>query len=468
MTDVVTDPLTTLASSFPSDFVFGAATAAYQIEGAIAEDGRTPSIWDTFAAQPGRVVNGDTGEVAVDHYHRMPSDVELMSDLGLGAYRFSISWPRVQPGGSGPVNAPGLAFYDRLVDTLLDRGIAPWATLYHWDLPLELEQAGGWPERDTAARFAEYAGTVAEALGDRLHGLITLNEPWCSAFLGYGNGIHAPGRADGAASLAAAHHLLLGHGLAAQAIRAASPTTPLGITLNLYPTSPALPEGYDGPDRAAYDDAVRRVDGISNRWFLDPVFGRGYPADVVEDVRTTSALEFVQDGDTDVIAAPLDFLGINYYTRHMVAPGAYPGTASVEFRKRGLPTTAMGWEVDPQGLYDVLRRVHDDYPETPIYVTENGAAYDDVVSVGGQVHDPERVAYLQGHLEAMARLAADGVPVAGYFAWSLMDNFEWAEGYAKRFGLVHVDYATQARTPKDSAHWYSALLAAHRDGILDA
>ncbi|MBW9207915.1 beta-glucosidase [Mumia sp. zg.B17] len=464
MTDLVTEPLTTLATAFPPDFTFGAATAAYQIEGAVTEDGRTPSIWDVFSAEPGRVHNGDTGEVACDHYHRMPSDVAMMRDLGLRAYRFSIAWPRVQPGGRGPVNARGLAFYDRLVDTLLENGIPPWATLYHWDLPVELEQAGGWPARETAYRFAEYAGLVADALGDRLSGLITMNEPWCSAFLGYGSGVHAPGRRDGAAALAASHHLLLGHGLAAESVRAAAPAVPFGITLNLYPTSPGVPPTYDGPDRAAYDDAVRRIDGISNRWFLDPVFGRGYPSDVVEDVRSTSALEFVRDGDTDIIAAPIDFLGINYYTRHVVAPGAYPGSAGVEFLSRGFPVTAMGWEVDPDGLYDVIRRVHDDYPAVPIVVTENGSAYEDVMGADGAVHDEARLAYLRDHLGAIARLIADGVDLRGYFAWSLMDNFEWAFGYDKRFGLVHVDYATQQRTPKASARWYADLLATHRNG----
>ncbi|MGH1564098.1 GH1 family beta-glucosidase [Mumia sp. DW29H23] len=465
MTDLVTDPITTLATAFPPSFTFGVATAAYQIEGAVAEDGRTPSIWDVFSAEPGRVHDGDTGEVACDHYRRMPSDVALMRDLGMGAYRFSIAWPRVQPGGAGPVNAAGLAFYDRLVDTLLENGIAPWATLYHWDLPIELERAGGWPVRDTAYRFAEYAGIVADALGDRLRGLITLNEPWCSSFLGYGNGAHAPGRRDGAAALAASHHLLLGHGLAAESVRAAAPSVPFGITLNLYPTSPAVPASYDGPDRAAYDDAVRRIDGLSNRWFLDPVFGRGYPTDVVEDVRSTSALEFVLDGDTDIIAAPLDFLGINYYTRHVVAPAAYPGSSGVDFLSRGLPVTAMGWEVDPEGLYDVVRRVHDEYPAVPIFLTENGSAYVDVVEDDGTVHDAERLAYLRDHLDAAGRLIADGVDVRGYFAWSLMDNFEWAYGYEKRFGLVHVDYATQRRTPKASARWYANLLDAHRSGM---
>ncbi|PJJ57891.1 beta-glucosidase [Mumia flava] len=452
-------PTNGLAGSFPADFTFGVATSSFQIEGAVDADGKTPSIWDSFCAEPGRVIDGDTGEVAVDHYRRMPGDVELMRELGMGAYRFSISWPRVQPHGTGPGNAAGIGFYDRLVDELLAAGITPWATLYHWDLPVELEQAGGWPVRETAERFAEYAGIVAEALGDRLRHLITLNEPWCSAFLGYASGIHAPGRRDPAAALAASHHLLLGHGMAVEAIRAAAPDAQVGITLNLYPTDPA-------GEGEGYADAVRRIDGLSNRWFLDPVFGRGYPADVVADVAHVTDLAFVHDGDTDRIAAPLDFLGVNYYTRHVVAPSAYPGTNAVDFRFRGYPTTATGWEIDPDGLYDVVSRVRDDYPSIPIVLTENGAAFDDEVADDGSVHDPDRVAFLREHLQAAARLLKDGVDLRGYFAWSLMDNFEWAEGYAKRFGIVHVDYATQRRTPKSSALWYAALLREHAGGIL--
>ncbi|GAB3436149.1 GH1 family beta-glucosidase [Phycicoccus ginsengisoli] len=437
-------------SDFPEDFTWGVATSSYQIEGATKEDGRGPSIWDTFSGTPGRVVDGDTGEVAVEHFHRYEQDVALMADLGVEAYRFSVAWPRVQPTGSGPVNAAGLDFYDRLVDTLLARGITPWATLYHWDLPQPLEDGGGWPVRDTAERFAEYAGHVATALGDRVGHFITLNEPWCSAFLGYGSGRHAPGRSDPADALAAAHHLLLGHGLAVESVRAAAPAAQVGITLNLYPVQGA----HDGH---GVEDAVRRVDGLANRWFLDPVLRAAYPKDVVEDVRHLSDLSFVRDGDLERIAAPLDFLGVNYYTRHVVVPGAFPGTVAVDFQGRGLPRTAMGWEVDPDGLFDILTRVTRDYGELPLVMTENGAAFDDVVD-GGRVHDEERVSFLRDHLDAGRRALAAGVPLAGYFAWSLMDNFEWGEGYAKRFGLVHVDFTTQERTVKDSGRWYSQFL----------
>ena len=438
-------------ADFPDDFVWGVATSSYQIEGATKEDGRGESIWDTFAGTPGRVVDGDNGEVAVEHFHRYEDDVALMADLGVEAYRFSVAWPRVQPPGSGPVNPAGLDFYDRLVDALLARGITPWATLYHWDLPQPLEDAGGWPARDTAYRFAEYAGMVADRLGDRVKHFITLNEPWCSAFLGYASGRHAPGRSDGAAALAASHHLLLGHGLAVAELRSRVPDAQVGITLNLYPVDPA----HDGPGT---QDAVRRIDGLSNRWFLDPVLRGAYPKDVMEDVAHVSDLSFVEPGDLERISTPLDFLGVNYYTRHVVAPGAFPGSSAVEFRDRGLPTTATGWEVDPDGLHDILTRVTRDYGDIPIVLTENGAAFDDVLE-DGQVHDLERLDFLRTHLLASRRAIRAGVPLRGYFAWSLLDNFEWAEGYAKRFGIVHVDFRTQVRTIKDSGLWYAAFLA---------
>ena len=443
-------------ADFPDDFVWGVATSSYQIEGATKEDGRGESIWDTFAGTPGRVVDGDNGEVAVEHFHRYEDDVALMADLGVEAYRFSVAWPRVQPPGSGPVNPAGLDFYDRLVDALLARGITPWATLYHWDLPQPLEDAGGWPARDTAYRFAEYAGMVADRLGDRVKHFITLNEPWCSAFLGYASGRHAPGRSDGAAALAASHHLLLGHGLAVAELRSRVPDAQVGITLNLYPVDPA----HDGPGT---QDAVRRIDGLSNRWFLDPVLRGAYPKDVMEDVAHVSDLSFVEPGDLERISTPLDFLGVNYYTRHVVAPGAFPGSSAVEFRDRGLPTTATGWEVDPDGLHDILTRVTRDYGDIPIVLTENGAAFDDVLE-DGRVHDLERLDFLRTHLLASRRAIRAGVPLRGYFAWSLLDNFEWAEGYAKRFGIVHVDFRTQVRTIKDSGRWYAAFLAGGEPG----
>jgi beta-glucosidase len=449
--------------TFPVDFRWGAATAAYQIEGAATEDGRTRSIWDTFSHTPGRVRGADTGDVACDHYHRYREDVAAMARLGLGAYRFSVSWPRVQPGGRGPANQAGLDFYRRLVDELLAHDIEPWLTLYHWDLPQELEDAGGWPVRDTAARFADYASLVSAALGDRVRHWMTLNEPWCSAFLGYGSGEHAPGRRDPVAAVEAAHHLLLGHGLAVRAIRAQRPDSRVGIALNLYAVSPAT-------GRRADLDAARRVDGLANRLFLDPVLRRRYPSDVVADLSAVSDLRHVRPGDLDTAGAPLDFLGINYYSRYVVAadgaPGAghhgsagtWPGNGHVRFASRGFPVTAMGWEIDPDGLYEVLRTVCDRYPALPLYITENGAAFDDRPGPDGTVDDPGRVSYLDAHLRACHRAIAAGVPLQGYFAWSLLDNFEWSWGYGKRFGMMYVDYRTQRRTPKASAAWYAEAI----------
>jgi beta-glucosidase len=444
---------------FPPDFVWGAATAAYQVEGAATEDGRTPSIWDTFSALPGRVRGGDTGAVACDHYHRYADDVRLMADLGLAAYRFSISWPRLFHRGDGVVDPRGLAFYDRLVDELLGAGIDPWVTLYHWDLPQYLEDAGGWPERDTAAHLAELAGAVGERLGDRVGHFITLNEPWCSAFLGYANGIHAPGRHSHADAVAASHHLNLAHGLAVQALRASAPAAQVGTTLNLYPVTPAS----DSPDAL---DVARRIDGLQNRWFLDPALLGRYPADVLADLGPLVTPGLIRDGDLETIHQPLDFLGINYYTRHLVRPSAYPGTNAGEFTGRGLPAAVNGWEVDPEGLTETLVRVAREYPPLPLHVTENGSAWEDVVEADGSVVDGDRLAYLAAHLAACARAREQGADVAGYFAWSLLDNFEWAEGYAVRFGLVHVDFATQQRTVKASGDWYGRFVRAARGDIL--
>jgi beta-glucosidase len=450
-----------MTMDLPAGFVLGAATAAYQIEGAAGAGGRGPSIWDTYAHTPGRVLGGDHGDVAIDHYHRYREDVALMAELGLPAYRFSISWPRVQPAGRGAINAEGLAFYDRLVDELLAHGIEPWPTLYHWDLPQPLEDAGGWPERDTAERFADYAIAVHHRLADRVAHWTTLNEPWCSAFLGYGSGVHAPGRTDGVAAIRAAHHLLLGHGLAAEAIGTA------GITINLYAVSPATRSAADA-------DAARRIDGLQNRFLLDPLLRGSYPVDVVEDLEPVTDFGHVRDGDLAVISTPLDALGVNYYSRHVVGAsangadghtgpagaGASPwiGSPEVGFARSGLPVTAMGWEIDPAGLTEVLVRLHREYPAVPLYVTENGAAFDDRPGPDGTVDDPDRVAYLDGHLRACADAVAAGVPLRGYFCWSLFDNFEWSWGYARRFGLVYVDFPTQRRTPKASAYWYSALI----------
>jgi len=445
-------------TDFPDDFAWGAATAAYQIEGARHADGRTDSIWDTFSHTPGRVAGGHTGDVAVDHYNRWREDIALMAELGIANYRFSVSWPRVQPGGTGPANQRGLDFYRRLVDELVDHGITPWLTLYHWDLPQELEDAGGWPERDTASRFADYAGLVFDALGDRVRAWTTLNEPWCSAFLGYAGGLHAPGRVEPAASVAAAHHLLLGHGRAVQALRAIGGEHRIGITLNLYPVSAQT-------DSAGDLEAVRRIDGLHNRVFLEPLFSGGYPADVRADLAGVSDFGFVRDGDHTDIAAPLDFLGVNYYTRHVVGQGPYPGTQLASFVGRDLPQTAMGWEVDSSGLTEVLQMAAR-HTGLPIYVMENGAAYDDVLGSDGRVDDGERIDFLRSHVEACATAIRAGVPLRGYFVWSLLDNFEWARGYDKRFGLVYVDHDSLQRTPKASAGWYADLLRRHRRGIL--
>jgi beta-glucosidase len=457
--------------AFPSEFRWGAATAAYQVEGAAREDGRGPSIWDTFCRVPGAVVAGETGDVACDHYHRFRDDVKLMADLGLGAYRFSVSWPRVQPAGRGQVNRAGLDFYEKLVDELLAYGIEPWLTLYHWDLPQALEDDGGWPVRDTAARFADYAAVMHDALGDRVHGWITLNEPWCSSFLGYGSGVHAPGRQDSAAAVRAAHHLLLGHGWAVQALRAVDPGIEVGITLNLYAVSPA---GDGAGDR----DAARRIDGLANRFFLDPVLLGRYPEDVVADLAGVTDLGHVRAGDLEAIANPGSFLAVNYYSRYVVAarapgdssrpghwraPSCWPGSEDVRFVSRGVPVTAMGWEIDAPGLTETLVRLHRDYPPLPLYISENGAAFDDVVGSDGEVEDAERLAYLDAHLRACHDAIGAGVPLRGYFAWSLMDNFEWAYGYGKRFGIVWVDYRTQQRILKASAQWYAQVI--RRNGM---
>jgi beta-glucosidase len=450
---------------FPEGFAWGAATASYQIEGAVAEDGRGPSIWDTFSHTPGAVVDGHTGDIADDHYHRYRQDVGMLAELGASHYRFSIAWPRLQPEGRGRLNPAGVDFYSRLVDALLEQGIEPWVTLYHWDLPQALEDAGGWPQRDTAPRFADYAAAVHERLSDRIRHWTTLNEPWCSALLGYAAGVHAPGRTEPAAALRAVHHLLLGHGLALQALRAQDASSTLGITLNLFPVDAA-------GDSAADADAARRIDGLANRLFLDPVLRGRYPADVVEDTRGVSDWAHLHDGDEATIGTPLDVLGVNYYFRHVVragsattaaGPSPWVGTSGVEFVSRGLERTEMGWEVDPKGIYDVLLRVHRDYGPLPLYVTENGAAFADAPGPDGAVSDPARVRFLDGHFRAAHRAIAEGVDLRGYFVWSLLDNFEWALGYTKRFGLYYVDYQTQRRIPKDSARWFAGVT--RRNGL---
>ena len=442
----------TVRQSFPREFLWGAATSAYQIEGATAEDGRRPSIWDTFSATPGKVHGGDTGAVACDFYHRFADDIALMRDLGLRAFRFSIAWPRVLPDGRGRVNERGLDFYDRLVDALLAAGIEPFATLYHWDLPQALEDAGGWPERATAEAFVEYADVVASRLGDRVRHWVTHNEPYCASWLGYVEGVHAPGRTSVAAGTAALHHVLLSHGLAVAALRRASPAAEVGIVLDAWPVYPAS----DDPDDAA---AAWLADGFRNRLFFDPVLRGSYPDDVLERLGADSPP--VRADDLRVIAAPLDFLGVNSYSRNVVRAGP-DGTGPVDVPPRDAPTTAMGWEVYPDALSEILSRLHREYGVSSLYVTENGAAFEDVWGDDGRIADHERIGYLDSYLGAVGRTIAEGVPVHGYFVWSLLDNFEWAEGYSKRFGLVYVDFETLERVPKSSFYWYRDLIAGGR------
>ena len=432
------------ARAFPSDFVWGAATAAYQVEGAATEDGRGESIWDRFSATPGNVANDDTGAIACDTYHRYAEDIRLMRTLGIGAFRLSVAWPRILPEGRGPVNRAGLDFYDRLVDDLLANGLDPYVTLYHWDLPQALEENGGWPVRDTADAFTEYTEVVVARLGDRVRHWITQNEPWVISWLGYGLGVHAPGRTSDSDALAAGHHILLAHGRAAEVLRREAPDSEVGIAVDLVPM-------YPFSDTEADIEAAHREDGFRNRWFLDAVLGRGYPEDMLE--RYAEILPPIADGDLETIAAPLDFLGINYYTRNVVRAGV--GEVATE----GAEHTDMGWEVYPDGLRDLLVRLHAEYELPDLYITENGAAFPDSRN-NGTVRDPRRIAYLGGHLDAVASAIADGVPVRGYFLWSLLDNFEWAFGYSRRFGIVYVDFETLERVPKDSFAWYRDFIAA--------
>ena len=443
------DP-TALARRFPQGFLFGTATAAYQIEGAHDADGKGPSIWDTFCRKPGAISTGETGDVACDHYHRYREDVALLRDLGCDAYRLSISWPRVIPSGSGAVNEAGLAFYDRLVDELLKNGIQPFVTLYHWDLPQALQERGGWSSPETVAAFGRYADLVARRLGDRVRNWMTLNEPEVVAYAGHWVGVHAPGMRDFKTAVHVSHHLLLAHRAAAAAIRAAQGDARVGIALNLSPCDPAS-------DAAADAQAAARMDGYLNRWFLDPLFGRGYPKDMLELYQPY----FDRGGELDRYEGALDFLGVNYYARRIVRAGGGPLRAD-RVDPEGAEHTAIGWEVHPASFRKLLVRVHRDYAPRDMYVTENGAAYDDVI-VNDRVEDPARVAFLTRHFDAAAAAIADGVPLRGYFIWTLMDNFEWAHGTSKRFGIVHTDYATQRRRVKSSGDWYRRLIAAHRE-----
>ncbi len=447
------------ARRLPDGFLLGAATAAYQVEGATGEDGRGPSTWDTFCSTPGMVTDGSNGDVAIDHYHRLDQDLDLMVEMGLDAYRFSIAWPRIIATGRGAVNRRGLDFYARLVDGLLERGIRPVATLYHWDLPAELETAGGWTERATAEAFGEYAAVVGRALGDRIPTWLTLNEPWCSAFLGYSLGVHAPGVKDPGAAFRAVHHLNLAHGLGVQALRSvATRDVEISAALNLHPIRGVGPGAQE---------AIRRIDALRNRIFTGPMLRGAYPDDLVADTASATDWAFVQAGDLVTIKQPLDLLGVNYYFPEVVrlreggaaaplAPSAYPTAEAVEFLDPGGPLTTMGWAQDATGLLELLGTIHRDAPDLPILITENGASFDDQLQ-DGRVHDAERTAYLASHLGAVCDALDQGINVRGYLAWSLFDNFEWGFGYTKRFGMVYVDYPTQQRIIKDSGAWYASV-----------
>lgn len=466
------------AREFPSDFLFGAATAAYQIEGAAHEGGRRDSIWDAFSRVPGAVINADNGDVACDHYHRYRDDVALMKSMGLQTYRFSTSWSRVRPDG-GALNREGVDFYKRLVDELLDAGILPWLTLYHWDLPQALQERGGWTARETADLFTEYALDMHDALGDRVNVWTTLNEPWCSSFLSYTAGLHAPGHYSKSEGMLAAHHLLLGHGQVVKELRARDSSLNLGITLNL-----TVADAVD-PSDPADADAARRIDGQFNRWFLDPIFRAQYPQDIFDEIADDALRAAIRPGDLETIATPIDTLGVNYYHGEYVGghppvvppkPGdaptdrrgesPFPSSEDIHWHERGLARTPMNWEVQPEGLTRLLVRVSDEYAApagTSLFVTENGAAYDDVLVVEDgekRVHDAERVEFVRLHLGAILDAVDAGVDVRGYFYWSLLDNYEWAWGYEKRFGIVRVDYDTQERTIKDSGREYARIIAA--------
>ncbi|MGL5858822.1 MAG: glycoside hydrolase family 1 protein [Angustibacter sp.] len=497
---------------FPASFQFGAATSAYQIEGAATQGGRTPSIWDTFAHTPGAVDRGEHGDVTCDHYHRFRQDVALMRQLGLTSYRFSVAWPRITPhvrlDDLGPVNREGIGFYQALVRELVDAGITPVATLYHWDLPQALQDAGGWTHRATVERFAEYAALVAGELSPLVTTFITLNEPWCIAYLGHASGEHAPGLRDGATALTVVHHCNLAHGLAVRAIRDTVPAARIGLALNLHWVRPpqtypphtrsaesvlADPTAADTTtdnatidnatiDNATIDqttvdgdlaDAVRRVDGLTNRVFLDPVLHGRYPQDVLNDTAAVTDWSFVQDGDLALIQQPLDLLGLNYYTPMWVRlrpqgtgrgsdePTFLVAADDLEVVDQPAPHTGMGWGINPRGLRELLLRLHRESPGTDLVVSENGAAYPDLADQDGTVHDPDRIAYLHQHLDAVLDAVDAGAPVRAYYLWSLLDNFEWARGYRPRFGITYVDFATQHRTLKDSAHWYAAVIRHH-------
>jgi beta-glucosidase len=447
--------------NFPEKFLWGTSTSAFQVEGAVHEDGRGESIWDRFAHTPGKILNNDNADVACDHYHRYDSDIKLMKDLGYKSYRFSIAWPRIFPEGRGALNQKGIDFYSRLVDRLLESNIIPNATLYHWDLPVAL---GGWESRDTCQAFAEYADAVTRCLGDRVKTWSTFNEPWCSSLLSYGQGVHAPGLTDPALALKVAHHLLLAHGMAMPIIRANCPDGEAGIVLNLVPSEPLT-------DSQADYEAYRFHDGYFNRWFLDPVFGRRYPADIIDDYvkmgwLTSPEPDYIWADDFKMIAAPLDFLGINYYERAVLhaVPGKemQPGQIG-HWRAAREQMTDLDWEIYPDGLHNTLVAVYYSYRPKKLYIAENGACYIDAPNADGFTDDQRRIAYLDGHLRAIHRAIQAGVPLAGYYVWSLMDNFEWSNGFSKPFGLVATNYTTQERLPRASAYWYGQV--AQRNGL---
>ncbi len=442
---------------FPKSFQWGTATAAYQIEGAVHEDGRSDSIWDTFARTPDKILNNDSGDIACDHYHRWKEDIQLMKDLGYKAYRFSLAWPRILPDGCGKINQAGLDFYDRLIDELLRADIFPLATLYHWDLPAVLPD--GWVNRSTVNAFVEYTGVTTQAFGDRVKNWITINEPFCASLLSYKYGMHAPGLQDPYKALTAAHHLLLAHGAAVPEIRANCTDSQIGIALNQGP--------YTTPTRSQGDlSAARFSDGEVNRCFLYPLYGRRYPADMLADYIQLGALnsmepEFIKDHDFEIISVTTDFLAVNYYTRNVVKASSKQKSKPDEVIRVPPPEnnqTEMGWEVFPYGLYETVSRIHWEYRPGEIIVTENGASYADKPDINGKVHDEKRIAYLKGHIQSIGKAIQAGVPVSGYYVWSLMDNFEWSRGYSQRFGLVYIDYTNQKRIPKDSAAWYRQVI----------
>lgn len=436
---------------FPENFMFGTATCSYQIEGGVQEDGRGESIWDVFSHTPGKTLNGDTGDIACDHYHRWQEDIDIMKSLGYPYYRFSLGWPRILPDGRGRINQSGLDFYSRLVDGLLEAGIVPMATLYHWDLPTAIENA--WLNREVVDAFAEYTGVISRHLGDRVKYWFTINEPWCASHLSYTIGEHAPGMTDRSKGILAAHHLLMAHGVATKELRIGVPDSQVGIVLNMSPV-------HNDPVAPVSEDTVRQMDGENIRWFADPVYGRGYPKDMLEDyvrmgVLNSTEPEFIHSGDMELIAQETDLLGINYYTRTITSAN---DTESKHNPLEHAQQTEMGWEVYPQGLYELLERMDREYHPKQLMVTENGASYSDGPDENGKVHDQKRIEYLQSHLQVVWDAIQAGIPVTAYLQWSLMDNFEWARGYSQRFGIVYVDFKTQHRYIKDSARWYSEFI----------